>query len=85
MGVGPNDVRVCVAGCGYWGKNLIRNFHALGNLHSVCESDATRLEQFRAQYQVQGFTTLDGEDQGNPTRLRRTGHLGHMQGAGSHV
>jgi predicted dehydrogenase len=30
-------VRVAVVGCGYWGKNLVRNFHALGALAAVCE------------------------------------------------
>jgi predicted dehydrogenase len=29
--------RVAVVGCGYWGKNLVRNFHQLGALAVVCE------------------------------------------------
>lgn len=29
--------RIVVAGCGYWGKNLVRNFHALGALAGVIE------------------------------------------------
>lgn len=41
--VGPPQV--AVIGCGYWGKNLVRNFHQLGALTMVC--DAT--EQGRAQ------------------------------------
>jgi len=28
---------VGVIGCGYWGKNLVRNFHALGALAQVCD------------------------------------------------
>lgn len=28
---------VAVVGCGYWGKNLVRNFHQLGALAMVCE------------------------------------------------
>jgi len=36
--------RIAVVGCGYWGKNLVRNFHALGALDRVV--DAT--EQGRA-------------------------------------
>ena len=28
---------VAVIGCGYWGKNLVRNFHHLGALAVVCE------------------------------------------------
>jgi len=30
--------RVAVVGCGYWGKNLVRNFHQLGALAAVCET-----------------------------------------------
>lgn len=30
---------VAVVGCGYWGQNLVRNFHQLGSLAVVCESD----------------------------------------------
>jgi predicted dehydrogenase len=29
--------RVAVLGCGYWGKNLVRNFHALGALAAVVD------------------------------------------------
>ena len=29
---------VCVVGCGYWGKNLVRNFFNLGSLAMICES-----------------------------------------------
>ncbi len=28
---------VAIIGCGYWGKNLVRNFYHLGVLHSVCD------------------------------------------------
>lgn len=42
--------RVAVVGAGYWGKHLVRNFHALGALAAVCDSDErTRLE-LRRQY-----------------------------------
>jgi predicted dehydrogenase len=30
--------RVAVIGCGYWGKNLVRNFHQLGALETVCDA-----------------------------------------------
>ena len=32
------SLRVAVAGMGYWGKNLVRNFHELGALQGVCDS-----------------------------------------------
>jgi predicted dehydrogenase len=28
---------IAVIGCGYWGKNLVRNFHQLGVLHTVAD------------------------------------------------
>lgn len=31
---------VAVIGCGYWGKNLVRNFHGLGGLAAVCDLTA---------------------------------------------
>ena len=32
-----NKPKIAVIGCGYWGKNLVRNFHALGALSLVCD------------------------------------------------
>ena len=34
---GVSVPRIGVVGCGYWGKNLVRNFHALGALTAICE------------------------------------------------
>ncbi|MBI3178821.1 MAG: Gfo/Idh/MocA family oxidoreductase, partial [Deltaproteobacteria bacterium] len=31
------EPRIAVLGCGWWGKNLVRNFHALGVLRRVCD------------------------------------------------
>jgi UDP-2-acetamido-3-amino-2,3-dideoxy-glucuronate N-acetyltransferase len=51
-----SDIRVAVAGMGYWGKNLVRNFHALGALKTVCDSDPTRSE-LATSYSAVEFTT----------------------------
>ncbi len=32
------DIPIAVVGCGYWGKNLVRNFNALGALRLVCDT-----------------------------------------------
>ena len=32
--------QIAVVGMGYWGKNLVRNFHEIGALASVCDSHA---------------------------------------------
>ena len=43
--------RVAVAGAGYWGKNLVRNFHSLGALGRVCDSSEETLSLISGQYQ----------------------------------
>lgn len=42
--------RVAVVGAGYWGKNLVRNFHGLGALYAVCENDNERIHGLKQQY-----------------------------------
>lgn len=39
------DRNIAVVGCGYWGKNLVRNFAQLGALHTLCDVDAEKLRQ----------------------------------------
>lgn len=41
---------VAVVGVGYWGKNLVRNFHALGALGALCDSDKNLGEDYRKKY-----------------------------------
>ena len=46
---------IAVVGTGYWGKNLVRNFHSLGALHTVCDTNPDTLNSFIKQYPgVQG-------------------------------
>ena len=46
---------VACIGAGYWGKNLIRNFHQLGVLHTICDGSSDVLKNFSKQYpDVQG-------------------------------
>ena len=44
--------RVAVIGCGYWGKNLVRNFHELGALQVICDVDEPRLQKAGTTYGV---------------------------------
>ncbi len=44
------DRNIAVVGCGYWGKNLVRNFSELGALHTVCDADAGLLADLAAKY-----------------------------------
>lgn len=41
---------IACIGAGYWGKNLIRNFHGLGVLRTICDGDADVLDKFQGQY-----------------------------------
>ncbi|WP_022663470.1 Gfo/Idh/MocA family oxidoreductase [Paucidesulfovibrio longus] len=41
---------IAVIGSGYWGKNLVRNHHALGSLRSICDSNEAVLKLFQEQY-----------------------------------
>ncbi len=53
------DPRVAVVGCGYWGKNLVRNFYELGALACVCDIREEALGEVHAKYGVK--TTHDFE------------------------
>jgi len=41
---------ICVAGCGHWGKNLVRNFHQLGRLGGLFDASPARLAEIGASY-----------------------------------
>ena len=41
---------MAVAGAGYWGKNLLRNFHDLNTLTAICDVDEERAQTYQEQY-----------------------------------
>ncbi|MBN2124858.1 MAG: Gfo/Idh/MocA family oxidoreductase, partial [Deltaproteobacteria bacterium] len=45
-----SKANVAVIGAGYWGKNLIRNFDALGVLAAICDTRRETLEEFAGTY-----------------------------------
>ena len=47
---------VIVIGCGYWGKNLIRNFHELGALEGIVDENKEIASKFSKQYSVKSFS-----------------------------
>jgi UDP-2-acetamido-3-amino-2,3-dideoxy-glucuronate N-acetyltransferase len=47
-----SNLSVAVIGCGYWGKNLVRDFHSLGALAAVSDSRADTAETMAAYYKV---------------------------------
>ncbi len=42
--------RIAVIGSGYWGRNLVRNFHQLGALHTVCDGNPRVEAEIREKY-----------------------------------
>lgn len=51
---------LALVGAGYWGKNLARNFNALGALHTLCDSSEAILSSYGADYSsVQRSTSFD--------------------------
>ena len=56
---------VAVVGCGYWGKNLVRNFSELGALYSVSDANIENAKNYATQYQVKNLTfdeTINNEN-----------------------
>ncbi len=41
---------LALVGAGNWGKNLARNFHSLGVLHTICDPNADLLDSYRSTY-----------------------------------
>lgn len=41
---------IAVIGSGYWGKNLVRNYHRLDSLKLICDKNEDILQNFRDQY-----------------------------------
>jgi UDP-2-acetamido-3-amino-2,3-dideoxy-glucuronate N-acetyltransferase len=44
------DKNIAVIGCGYWGKNLVRNFYELNSLYAICDVDENKLKFFKEKY-----------------------------------
>ncbi|MEI7635904.1 MAG: Gfo/Idh/MocA family oxidoreductase [Syntrophus sp. (in: bacteria)] len=54
-------IKIAVIGAGYWGKNLVRNFHQLGVLKVICDADRKIQAQMRKDYpDVSCINQLDG-------------------------
>jgi len=51
--------RVGVIGCGYWGRNLVRNFHELGALSAVCDLQDENLSAMQRLYDVPALNQVE--------------------------
>lgn len=54
-----SDKYVAVVGCGYWGKNLVRNFAQLGVLRVICDASHSTLRRLGEEYDVSGVTHFE--------------------------
>ena len=45
-----NQKHIAVIGAGYWGKNLVRNFHQLGALKTICDGAQSIREDMSKSY-----------------------------------
>ena len=48
----PREPSIAVIGCGYWGKNIVRNFAQLGALRMVSDANAENARAMADQYRV---------------------------------
>jgi len=48
----PEEIVVAVIGCGYWGKNLVRNFHALGALGAISDPDPDVQARMQKEFNI---------------------------------
>lgn len=55
----PDDVRVAVVGCGYWGRNLVRNFSELGVLQALVDPLNAEIAGLAAKYGGRAMTFPD--------------------------
>jgi UDP-2-acetamido-3-amino-2,3-dideoxy-glucuronate N-acetyltransferase len=53
-----HEASVAVVGCGYWGKNLVRNFAELGRLKWICDAN-----QARGQSQAKAYANVHATDE----------------------
>jgi UDP-2-acetamido-3-amino-2,3-dideoxy-glucuronate N-acetyltransferase len=61
-----SNKNVAGIGTGYWGKNLVRNFHSLGALHTIYDAKPNFVQQFRTQYGDIQCASSFSEVLGNP-------------------
>ncbi|MBA42823.1 MAG: oxidoreductase [Magnetococcales bacterium] len=50
-------MKIGLIGCGYWGKNLIRDFYSLNVLDTICDIREDILEEFKNKYPTLKTTT----------------------------
>ena len=71
---------LALVGAGNWGKNLARNFHALGVLHTICDPKEAILDGYQTQFPEVKLTTNFKAVLENPD-IARNRHCGSCRSA----
>lgn len=51
-----SSLKIAVIGCGYWGKNLVRNFYELKVLHAISDVNVNLAHQMSEMYKVPAYS-----------------------------
>ena len=68
-----NSISVAVIGSGYWGKNLVRNFHHLGALKIICDKNPARQNGWMCECGERLADNLNCLACGNQFRKKKNG------------
>jgi predicted dehydrogenase/carbonic anhydrase/acetyltransferase-like protein (isoleucine patch superfamily) len=87
-----DNPKIAVVGCGYWGKNLVRNFAQIGHLCAVSDDNKAQADKFAAEYDVPAMTydqilnsdDIDGVVLATPASMHAQMGLDALE-AGKHV
>lgn len=84
--------KVAVVGCGYWGKNIVRNFAELGALTAVCDANVAAAEEHARKFGVaaRSFDDVLNDPACNAVAIATPAashaeHVGAALKAGKHV
>jgi len=87
-----HDVRVAVVGCGYWGKNLVRNFAQLGALEALVDAHRPTVDALTSAHggRALAFEDALGDDRIDAVAIAAPAALHHTLAkqaleAGKHV
>lgn len=89
---GSATPKIAAVGCGYWGKNIVRNFAELGALSAVCDSDPAVADAYARKYHVPALSlpqilddsVCDGVAFASPAAMH-VHHASEALRAGKHV
>ncbi len=56
-----NKIEIGLIGLGYWGKNLLRNFHSLGVLRTACDTSPAIIAERKKEFPDVAFVTSSEE------------------------